>query len=351
MALGKNEMRAAALYGIKDLKVIFTKVPEISENEILINVKACGICATDVKKYAGVSKIPKVPFITGHEFTGIVAKAGKGASKFFEEGERVVGMPVVTCQKCYSCISGLSSNEGVALCQNYKVIGHSIDGAFAEYVRLPWWAAVKLPKNADFVEATLTEPLADCLNGVNKSLIRLGDDVLIIGSGVMGLLTAIACKLRGANVIISDLLNERLQVAKEIGVDETVNPKEENIDEKIKMFTDKKGVHAVIITIGGKNIIESALSYVRSGGRIVILASTFPPTKIEIDPNILHYRLITITGCVSYTLRTFYDALQLITEKKIPSEKIITNIVQLDDIKNAFEEVMQRKGLRHVVVI
>ena len=346
----KNEMRAAALYGAKDIRIISVKSPEISDDEILIEVKACGVCATDVKKYAGASKIPKIPFITGHEFSGTVVKVGKSASKFFEEGDRVVGMPVVTCQKCHSCITGLSSSIGVALCQNYKVIGHSVDGAFAEYVKLPWWAAVKLPENLDFVEATLTEPLADCLNGADKGSVSLGDDVLIIGAGVMGLLTAIACKLRGADVMISDLLDERLQVAKEIGVDEIVNPTRESIEEKVKTFTGGRGVNSVIISIGGKSIIENVTSHVRSGGKVVILASIFPPTKVEVDPNDLHYRLISMIGCVSYTFKTFNDALHLIADKKVPLEKIITDRVNLENIKNAFEEVMQKKGLRHVVV-
>jgi len=344
-------MKAALIYSTHDLRIEEVEIPKIEEDEVLIKVSACGVCATDVKKYSGQAKLAKMPLITGHEFTGEVVDAGKIARKSVNIGSKVVVNPVITCDRCYFCRSGKTYFEGVALCQDYKVIGHSIDGAFAEYVKVPAKNVYELPENASLITSTIIEPVACCLHGVNLSEVGIGDRILIVGAGFMGLVSAKIAKLKGAEVFIVDLIQDRLDVALRLGVDKVINPTEISLTDVFLDLTDGIGVDAIILTIGGKKVIESYMPLVRKGGNIVLLASTFPETKIEVNPNFIHYNLISIKGSVSYSISEFVSSINLVTKNLIDAKKVITEILPLDKIEKAFKLVENKKGLRKIILI
>ena len=348
--MSSDKMRAALIYSTHNLRIEEVEIPKIEKDEVLIKVSACGVCATDVKKYSGQAKLAKVPLITGHEFTGEVVDAGKIARKSVSIGSKVVVNPVILCDRCYFCRSGKAYFEGVALCQNYKVIGHSIDGAFAEYVKVPFKNIYELPKSSSLITSTIIEPVACCLHGVNLSEVGIGDKILIVGAGFMGLVTARIAKLKGAEVFIVDLIQDRLNAALRLGVDEAINPSAVSLTNIFLDLTNGIGLDAIIFTIGGKKVIENYIPFIRKGGKVVLLASTFPETKIEIDPNFIHYNLITIKGSVSYSISEFVESINLVTKGLINPKDVITDILSLDKIEEAFISVENKKGLRKIIL-
>ncbi len=345
-------MKAALIYGKENLRIEEVEAPSISENEALVKVSACGVCPTDVKKYLGSAKLQKVPFITGHEFTGEIINIGKQVKRQnVHLGEKVVVAPVIVCGNCYYCKSGKVFSQGVGLCRNYKVIGHSIDGAFAEYVSVPSENIYKLPKDASMINFTIVEPVAACLHAVNTANVGLGDKVLIVGAGFMGLVMLQLCKIKGADVCIADFINERLQIAKELGADKIFNPTDTSVSEFLIDFTKGIGVDKIIFGIGGKDIIENYIFFVAKGGNLVVMASTFPETTVELNPNLIHYNMINIKGSVSYNAGEFINSIDLVSKNLINSQKLITEILDLKDIEKAFKEVKNCVGLRKVIKI
>lgn len=345
-------MKAALIYGKHDLRLSEVPVPTIGEDEVLVKVLACGVCATDVKKYSGEAQLAKVPLITGHEFTGEIVEVGKRAKSLINIGEKIVAAPVITCGKCVFCKSGMTFSHGVALCQNYKVIGHSIDGAFAEYVRVPAKNVYVLPNGASMVSSTIIEPVADCLHGVEMANVDLGKNVLVVGAGFMGLVTLQLCKMKGAEVYITDLIKERLEASLKLGADQVFDASHESIEEigkRLKELTHGIGVDSIIFAIGGKKVIQSYIHFVKKGGDIVLLGSTFPPTKIEIDPNFLHYNIISLKGSVSYSIPDFVKSIDLVAKNHINSKVLITEVLGLEEIEKAFKMMEARSGLRKVI--
>ncbi|MHA2313669.1 MAG: zinc-dependent alcohol dehydrogenase [Candidatus Hermodarchaeia archaeon] len=183
----KNKMLASLLYDVKDVRVEEVEIPEIGENDVLIRVKYCGICPSDLKYYTGDRKPKAWPTIRGHEFSGEIAQLGS-AVQTFQIGDRVVGHGRIPCGKCYFCIR---EGANVNYCLNLRTSGvHSGGGtgAFAEYTKVSALSAYKIPLDVPFIEAAFTEPLSCCLNTVMQSEIMIGDTVAVIGDGSNGLL-------------------------------------------------------------------------------------------------------------------------------------------------------------------
>ena len=184
-----SEMNAGLMYGAKDVRIETIPTPEISESEVLIKVESCGICATDVKKYTGLST-SKFPIILGHEFSGPIVKVGANVKKF-EKGDRVSANPDTPCFHCKYCLQGKFN-----LCTDLSVIGYGteeitpIDGAFAQYVKVPEWNLIKLEDSIDYNDATYIEPLACVIRSFMQGQVGINDKVVILGEGRIGLLHA-----------------------------------------------------------------------------------------------------------------------------------------------------------------
>jgi L-iditol 2-dehydrogenase len=352
--MGNSKMKAAVLYGVHDVRVEEADMPILErEDEVIVKLKATGVCPTDVRKYSGLSSPTKgFPAILGHEGSGVVAKAGEIAKKYVNEGQRVAIMPDWPCGYCESCRLGKTVEISVEMCENIQgELSFDKDGTFAEYVKVPYNALFPIPENVSFEEAALVEPVACCLNAVEwGAQVTEGQKVLIIGSGFMGVATAQLCKIRGASVIISDMDEVKLKAAKEIGADIIVNINKENLEKAIKDFTNGKGVDSVIVAVGGKGPLEDALMAVRKGGRIVLLGSYHPPIKWEIDPNFFHYNMVTLTGIEGYSVSQFQKVISLISMGIFKAKPLISDIFKLEDIEKAFKMVEKSQGLRKVIV-
>jgi len=333
-------MRAALLYGVKDLQIQDVDMPEVGYGEILVKVKAATTCGTDLKIFQRgyVEGVIKLPTVFGHEWAGDVVEVGEGVS-WLKEGMRVRGGNSSPCLRCRMCQKGKFN-----LCEDMMWLW----GAYAEYIKVPARIVMlntqEIPSHVTYEEAAVTEPLACVLHGVEEARVKLGDTVAIIGAGPIGLLHLLATKKMGANrVIISDTVNERLQIAEKIGADETINAKTEDTVEKTKQLTEGYGADVVIEAIGLPATWEQALKMVRKGGTVLEFGGCPPETEIRVSTEQLHYGETTILGAFHTTPAHFRKALNLIASGTINVKPLITRKMKLDQIKEAFETLTTSK--------
>jgi len=341
-------MKAALLYGIKDLRVEETKKPEVGTGEILVKVKAATTCGTDVKIFQRgyVEGMIKLPTVFGHEWAGDVVEVGEGVS-WLREGMRVRAGNSSPCLRCRMC-----QREKYNLCEDMMWLW----GAYAEYIRVPARIVMlntqEIPPHVTYEEAAVTEPLACVLHGVEEARIKLGDTAAIIGAGPIGLLHLLSVKKMGASrVIISDTVDERLQLAEKIGADETINAKTEDTVKKTKQLTEGYGADIVIEAIGLPTTWEQALKMVRKGGTVLEFGGCPPGTEIRVSTEQLHYGETTILGAFHTTPAHFRKALNLISSGTINVKPLITRKMKLDQIKEAFETLTTSKNDIKIAVL
>jgi len=333
-------MKAAMLYGVKDLRIEDINMPEAGNREILVKVKAATTCGTDLKIYQRgyVEGVIKLPTVFGHEWAGDVAEVGEGVT-WLKKGMRVRGGNSSPCLRCNMCQRGKFN-----LCEDMMWLW----GAYAEYIKVPSRIVTLntqvVPDDITYEEAAVTEPLACVLHGVEEAGVKLGDAVAIIGAGPIGLLHLLMVKRMGAGkVVISDTIDERLHLAEILGADETINAKQEDTVEKVEKLTDGYGADVVIEAIGLPSTWEQALKMVRKGGRVLEFGGCPPGTEIRVSTEQLHYGETTIMGAFHTTPFHFRKALNFIASRTINVKPLITSRMKLDDIKQAFETLTTSK--------
>jgi len=343
-----EKMKAALLYGVKNLKVENIDVPDVGVGEVLVKVKAATTCGTDLKIYQRgyVSGVIQLPTIFGHEWAGDVVEVGKGV--FWPKiGMRVRAGNSAPCLRCRMCQRGLYN-----LCEDMMWLW----GAYAEYIKVPARMATinmqEIPPHLTYEEAAITEPLACVLHGIEKTRITLGDTVAIIGAGPIGLLHLQLAKKMGAEkVVVSDLVDKRLQVAKELGADKTINAKSEDPVKGVVEFTEGYGADVVIESIGLPATWEQALRMVRKGGTVLEFGGCPPGTEIKVSTELLHYGQVTVFGAFHATPLHFKRALSLIASGTIDVKPLITRKMKLEEIKDAFEILTTSKNDLKVAVL
>ncbi|MFA1820139.1 zinc-dependent dehydrogenase [Virgibacillus oceani] len=345
-------MKAAVFYGPNDMRLEEIATPEITEDELLVKVNIAAVCGTDVRIYQGKkTKGVRTPSIIGHELAGTVVEVGKNINDF-TVGERVGVAPVIPCGNCYYCQNAMEN-----VCANRTAIGYEYDGGFAEYVRIPKTALqskniLKIPEHITFDDAVVTEPLACCLNGIEKANVKINDVVVIIGGGPIGLLHVQLAKIAGAKtVILSELVEHRREKAKIAGADIVVNPSKDSLDEVVLDATDQLGADVVIMAIGVPQLINENLVLLKKGGTLNLFAGFTKGVLAEIDPNIIHYNEINVNGTSSLTRAYFQEALSLIESGKINTEVVTTPGFTLETIQEAIESVRDGIGMKSIIQI
>ena len=334
-------MKAAMLHGVKDLRVEDVDVPGVGIGEVLVKIKAATTCGTDVKIYQRgyVEKIIKLPTIFGHEWAGEVVEVGEDLD-WPKKGMRVRAGNSAPCLHCNMCQKGKYN-----LCENMIWLW----GAYAEYIKIPARTVLvnmqEIPSHVSFEEAAITEPLACVLHGVEEANVKLGDTVAIIGAGPIGLLHLLTVKKMGAEkVVVIDLVDERLSVAKELGADETINAGKENAVEKVQQLTGGYGADIVIEAIGSPVTWEQALRLARKGGTVLEFGGCPPGTEIKLNTEMLHYGELTVLGAFHTTPLHFRKALNLISSRTVDVRPLVTKRMRLEDIKQAFEILSTSKN-------
>jgi len=339
--MGKEKMRAALLYGVRGLDLRSIDIPEVGPGEVLVRVRAATTCGTDVKIFQRgyVERVIKLPTVFGHEWAGDVVKVGDGVS-WIKEGMRVRAGNSAPCLRCRMCQKG-----NYNLCEDMMWLW----GAYAEYIKIPARMVMlntqEIPPHITYEEAAVTEPLACVLHGIEEASVKLGDIVAIIGAGPVGLLHLQLVKRLGAEkAIVSDVVDERLQVAKQLGADETINSGSEDAVGMVRLLTDGYGADVVIEAVGLPTTWEQALRMVRKGGTVLEFGGCPPGTEIRVSTELLHYGETTVMGTFHATPAHFKEALNLIAFRTIKVRPLITREMKLDEMQKAFEILTTSKS-------
>jgi L-iditol 2-dehydrogenase len=339
-------MRAAVYYNLDNIIIEQKPVPKVGQNEILVQMKACGVCGSDLMDWYLKNR---VPLVLGHEPSGIVTRVGSKV-KGFEVGTRVFAHHHVACLKCYLCLRG-----DYTLCSNFSQT-HLEPGGFAEYFKVPRpnleLDTLKIPPDVSFTSATLIEPVGCCLRALNKTQIQPTDSVVVIGAGPSGSILTLLSDLVGADpIIVTDFIEYRLKIAKNLGATHVINPETESLIDKIKMETDGRGADVVFVTAPNINAYLTGIELCRKGGKLCIFAPTKPEDYLRISPNRLFFSEIELLSSYSTSHIETRMALNLIQTKKIDSEKLITHTFPLEKTADAFKKAALEKECIKVVVV
>lgn len=327
-------MKCVAINGPKKL-VIENREPKTGkQGYILIDVIKAGICGSDIHYW--VSGQPK-GLVMGHEFSGIVID--NGGSKKFKEGERVTALPISPCQKCKECKSG-----EIQICSHTweNAIGLSLDnpGAFGGRVLVREDMVRHLPDNVTYESGAMVEPAAVALRAVNISGLKKGDRVLVIGGGIIGLLTAMFLKLKGAGYVALTETNEkRGEKSVKLGVaNEWFNAKDPKITEKLMAKTETgNGFDIVCDCVGNGPSLNSAIAYTRPSGNLIMVGISLDSVNVGLVSATL--KEINMKGSIAYKANEFDAVIKLLETKKINLEKFADDVVTLDDVQASFERL------------
>lgn len=343
-------MKAAVLKAPGDLQVIEVPTPTAGPGDLVIKVKSAAICGTDVRIMNGKKKKgARFPSVIGHEFAGEITEVGEGVADF-SSGDRVAADPVIPCRGCAYCRNGREN-----VCLNRQAIGYEFDGAFAEYMRIPAIAlragnVVKLPEDMTYAAAALAEPLACVLNGQKNAQVGLGDAVLILGSGPIGLMHMMLAKASGASLVaISEPNAPRRKMALDMGADLVVDPTSEDPGEVIRSHTNGLGASVVILAIGVPKLAADALGYVQKGGRVNLFAGFSVGDMGTMDVNLIHYNEIFVSGASALSRSGYETAFNMIRSGAIPVEKLVSNSFRLDAIHEAVKLAESGNALKITV--
>jgi L-iditol 2-dehydrogenase len=345
------KMVAARFYAPLDVRIEEIEAPQPGPGEILVRVGAATTCGTDLKAYRrGHPVLMKtLPSLFGHEVAGTVAEVGARVERF-QPGTRVVVANSAPCNRCFFCQRGRQS-----LCEDLLLL----NGAYAEYLLVPariveqnLW---ELPSDLPFSSAALTEPLACALHGIEASDIHPGESIVIIGGGPLGLLLLAVAKLKGARVILCGRGEERLALARALGADDVIDARQlPDLAAEVaavRALTDGgHGADVVIEAVGEPALWEAAVQMVRRGGLVNFFGGCAAGTSITLATQPLHYDEITLKGVFHHTPSYFSTALQLIAQRRVPVEQLISGAFPLARFHEAFERLLQHQGIKYAIL-
>lgn len=338
-------MKALVLTAPKQLSIQDIEIREPESDEIVIRVKACGVCGTDLHIFDGDEGAfeNKYPLIMGHEFAGIVVENGDKAKKF-KIGDHVAVDPNIYCGQCHHCLKG-----NVHFCENMVGIGTTVNGGFAEYCTVKEKAAYFVPKELPLDEAAMMEPISCCLHCIDRSNIHTGDTVAIIGFGSIGqiMLQLAICSGAARTIVIEPIMKKRNK-ALEMGANVTINPLTENIVAKLKN-NKIDTLNTVIECVGKKQTMESAINIASNGATVMLFGLTPTETKLEIraHEDIFKKELI-ITGSFINPL-VAQRVIDLLEASRIDMSKVITDKVPLEDSIKVFTNETYRNSGKSVI--
>lgn len=337
-------MKSAVFYKKHDMKVEDVKVPEIKEEEVLIQVEACGICGTDVHIYEGDKGAAQVtpPTILGHEFSGVITKVGTSVTKY-KVGDRVCVDPNFYCGCCEPCRNG-----EVHYCEHMIGYGTTVNGGFAEYCAVNQRQVYILGENTTFEQGAMAEPVACCLHGIDMCEIRPGHQVVVIGAGMIGLLMVQLAKLAGATKVacIEPVENKR-DVAKSLGADICIDP----INEDVKKELENHGmtwINTVIECAGLTSTIEQAIDIAGNRAIVMMFGLTKPDDTIEVKPFEIFQKEIVLKASFINPL-TQKRALDLIDSGRLDVSSMVYDVRPLEELESILSDPELRKNGKYII--
>jgi L-iditol 2-dehydrogenase len=325
-------MRAAVLYGPRDLRVQATPTPEPGTGEVLVRVTLAGLCGTDHRIWSGKRAV-HYPRVMGHELVG----------RLTETGERVVIEPNFSCGGCALCREGNRN-----LCLARTAVGIDVDGGFAELVRVPSRCCWPAPGPVADEDLLLTEPLAVVVRAVARGAPKAGETAAVIGAGTLGLLALQVLRARGARVLVVSRTHRRLELATHLGADATHALADGPLDAAAQRVSGREGVDLVVETAGVAEALGQALELVRPGGRVILTGLPHEPTPLNVFSVVR--REVTIAGSMIYQ-DEFPGALQLVTSGAVRTRPLVTHHFKLDAIGEAFAAHTDEGAIKVALVI
>ena len=341
-------MKAMLLSEYKKLEVVEMPTPEFGADDLLVQVKACGICGSDIHGWDGSSGRRIPPLVMGHEAAGVVAAVGENVQGF-RQGDRVTFDSTVSCGRCQACRKG-----AINLCDNRQVLGVSCQefrrhGAFAEYVVVPHHIAYALPAELPFEHAAMIEAVSIAVHAANRTPVRLGDTAVVVGSGMIGLLVVQAIRLRGcARVIAVDLDDGKLELAQSLGADAGFNPKRHDVIAEVQAMTDGRGADVALEVVGASPTVVMAVQCVRKGGAVTLVGNLAP--QVELPLQAVVTRELSIYGsCASNG--EYPECIEYLRSGAIRVEPLITARATLDEGPGWFQRLYDGEpGAMKVVI-
>jgi threonine dehydrogenase-like Zn-dependent dehydrogenase len=335
-------LKAAIYDGAYDIKIKNVPEPVVEEMEVLIKPKYVGICGTDLSAWEYGLYGPDT--ILGHEFAGEIVDIGSNVSGW-KVGDRVVPNSLLPCKTCSFC-----KMNRFALCEDMQMVGISMNGGLAELVTLPQDLLHKLPDSISYEEATFIEPLSVVMKGFKRVDYNPDMSILILGAGPIGLLSLLLAKSIGCNEIyVSEIKNSRLDLAKQLGATDVINPKRESLSLRLEALTDGKGPELVIETTGAANPTSEAFTLVRRGGSILVLGICEEPVEADFMRGVLN-ELKVVFSYLGY--EEFPEAIELISSGGIDVNPLISKIIPLEKIvEDGFEDLTKEDSSNIKVLV
>jgi L-iditol 2-dehydrogenase len=347
-------MRAGVLTDVGRIEVREVPDPVPGDDEILLDVVACGICGTDVRTFVNGDPRAPVPWILGHEITGRVASLGPRAADEVNatEGDLVFVASILSCGRCEWCRAGAHN-----LCELHHLLGFDpYPGAYAERFVVPRLGlknVFRLPDGLGPEVATIADPLSNTINGQEILGAGLGHTVVLIGAGPIGCMHAALARSRGAErVLVFDVADERIELARKVLGDDRVEYFSGNdMVGAVERATDGRGADRVVVACSSGDAQEDALKMTAKQAKVVYFGG-LPKHKptISFDSNVLHYGEVQVAGAYGANLRQMHEALRMLAAEQIPGERLLTHRVPLDDIGEVFETLRRGEALKAVVM-
>lgn len=337
-------MRQARLVEPEKLILEDVEIPNFIDNQVMIKVKCIGVCGSDIHAYYDKHPYISCPIVQGHEFSGEIASIGEKVEGLYE-GDRVTVMPQLVCGECYPCTHG-----NYHICNDLKVIGCQADGAAREYIPVDHQLVVKLPEGMSFDYGAMVEPVAVGVHAVQ----RLGDvrgmNLLILGAGPIGNLTAQSAKGLGAkSIMITDISDYRLKVADHCGIDHTVNVSQDLLETMVDEAFGPDRADAILECVGIEDTIADALHLARKGTDIVVVGVF--GEKPSVDIGLVQDKELRMIGTLMYKAEDYRIAIDLIQSKNINLDPLISQHFAFEDYPKAFEFIEKHKDKTMKILI
>jgi L-iditol 2-dehydrogenase len=338
----EREMRQMWCETPGKLEVRRRPIFEVGADDVLVRVAYTGICPWDVRAFSGKSSVA-FPRVLGHETSGHVAAVGPNVTHL-EIGQPVTADFIVKCGQCAACRRGRSNR-----CQRprYQQFG----GGYADYVLIPQKNIYPLQPDTNLRAAAFMEPLACVLRGQEMLQLRPGDVELVVGLGPIGLMHAQVARRFGARVIGADLIPARREKATALGVDWVVAPQQVDLASFVQDKTNGWGADAAVVAVGSAQLVEQTLPILAPGGRLNIFAGIYPRTELRIDPNLIHYSELVLTGSADSTAQNNYRALKLIEAGLVDTESLVSHLLPLEELAQGFDLVKNTQGLKIMIEV
>jgi len=341
-------MKTIVFTAENELEIQNYKMNDLPNHLIMIKIEACAICTWEQRAYTGVKKVD-YPYIGGHEIAAEIVKVGSDVSSEWQIGDKVIYGTQLACGDCHFCKIGEEQS-----CTNFvhtkqmRGLPHPGMGGLSQYMIVEPRRLFRY-KNVSPLQASLTEPLSCVIHSINSADIQLGDFVLVVGCGIMGMFHVLLAQKKGATVIASDMNEERLALAKELGATYVINPQKEDQVKKVMELTDDLGADVIFDTTPIAKVVKGLIPCLSNLGKLVLYSSFYPDTPVGLSMDSLHKKAQKIIGTANSNSKDYTIASRLISNGVIDVEPFINEVYPFDQAKAAFESAIKADKYRVVI--